>query len=432
MKTLGIIGLLAAAMSAGCGGGEMSDTSERHVRPGERRGGFILNFRGAAKGNRFRVNSPDTSEGPYADRREAKQSGRMRITVGDDLAHVAGADLYLELWGGHPGVRDKRFTLNKQGEYVLPEVGAARKNCTYSYPDIPLNLADLRTGANTLQFTCDKGSTFWGHYIVSAATIRLFADGDHPRLAGAGLEGFSATVTATPGEGESMRLGLDCAPEMRKRIASVEYQAHYTGYDENGNGEGLDWHGFTKDHSPMAIAGVGEGPRFEASWDLSMVPDQADMSVRALVRFKDQPQITYHTAALGGLATPPREQRVSLCGATDLPHPFWSRAGKKPACSIPLEVDPAEIRRAQLHLIVWEGGRGKVRHPLSLNGHDLPTPDWKGRHEPIYAILEIDPALLRRGDNRVQMHSDTEHHGIEVCLPGPALMIRTVPNPAQR
>ena len=83
-------------------------------------------------GNRFRVNSPDTAEGRFKDRPEAKMTGLMTIDVDDDLTHATAAGLYLELWGGHPGVVNKRVTLNGLSEYALPEVGAAEKNCTYS------------------------------------------------------------------------------------------------------------------------------------------------------------------------------------------------------------------------------------------------------------------------------------------------------------
>ena len=82
------------------------------------------------------------------------------------------------------------------------------------------------------------------------------------------------------------------------------------------------------------------------------------------------------------------------------------------------------MERAQLHIVVWEGGRGNVEHPLTLNGSPVPTPDWGGRHDLLYTVIEIDPRALR-ADNEVAVFSDTEHHGIEVCLPGPALIVRT-------
>ena len=92
-----------------------------------------------------------------------------------------------------------------------------------------------------------------------------------------------------------------------------------------------------------------------------------------------------------------------------------------------LDVEPARIERAQLHITVWDGGKGEVAHPLSLNGRALPTPQWRGRHDLLYTVIDLDPSDLRKGANEVLLHSDTEHHGIEVCLPGPALVVRIEP-----
>jgi hypothetical protein len=43
----------------------------------------------------------------------------------------------------------------------------------------------------------------------------------------------------------------------------------------------------------------------------------------------------------------------------------------------------------------------------------------------LYRQITVDPRVLVRGDNWVRVLSDTEHHGIEVLLPGPALVVRT-------
>jgi hypothetical protein len=388
-------------------------------------GEFFREFWFKASGNRFRVNSPDTATGPYRDRPEAKQTGRMAIAVDDNLSQVGRADLYLELWGGHPGVADKRFTLNGKSTYAMPEVGSAASHCTYSYPTIPLKLDELVRGENALQFTCDKGETFWGHYIVRAACVRLALRGTHPTLAQAGLAGFAARIRAVPCQAETLMLTLECPDEMRDKIASVEFQGRYDGYDENGNREGNDWHGFTKDGAPAGLIAVADMPPFDAVfWDLSMVPDQKNMAVRAVVRFKKPADLAYVTPEAVGLGTPARKARVRLFGAADLPRPFWSREDKKRTCTVQLDADPARIERAQLHIAVWDGGRGKVPAPLSLNGAALAVPNWVGDHSLIYSRLDVAPSLLKRGANEVLVHSDTEHHGIEVCLPGPALVVR--------
>jgi len=58
-----------------------------------------------------------------------------------------------------------------------------------------------------------------------------------------------------------------------------------------------------------------------------------------------------------------------------------------------------------------------------LNGVPLVVAG-NGRHDVLYQVLPLDPSILRKGENRFEVFSDTEHHGIEVLLPGPALMVR--------
>jgi len=387
-------------------------------------GGFVRSFAYVGKGNAFRVNSPDTATGRYRDRPEARQTGKLTLRIDEDPGACRGAELYLELWGGHPGVARKRFTVNGKGAYPLPEVGAAAGHCTYSYPVVPLKLSDLVAGENVFQFACDKGRAFWGHYLLRTACVRLALAPGHPSVRRAGLTGFKAAVSARPGGGETIKLSLDCPADLRKRIASVAYRGKYRGYDENGDGDSEDFHGFTKDLKPVGVIAVAAGPAFGADWDLSMVPDGKQLAVRAVVRFKGADDLSFVTDPLTGVPFPRRDGRVKLICAKDLPKPFWSRAGREKTCTLTLDDDPARVERAQLHVTVWDGGKGKVAAPLRLNGKALPTPRWRGRHDLLYTVIDLDPSALRKGANEVRVHSDTAHHGIEVCLPGPALVVR--------
>src|SRR5205823_1392534 len=117
-------------------------------------------------------------------------------------------------------------------------------------------------------------------------------------------------------------------------ISSVEYEGYYDGYDENGNLESLDWHGFTKNRVAVAILGVSKTPPFSFIWDLAMVPNQANMSVRGTLHFQNQSNLVYLTAATRNLRTPRRQMKVALYSARDLPRPFWSRADQKQSCTI--------------------------------------------------------------------------------------------------
>ena len=387
-------------------------------------GQFVRSFCHSDRSNRFRVNSPDTATGRYRDRWEAKQTGEMKLVVDEDLSNVREAEMYLELWGGHPGVANKRFSLNAKSTYALPEVGAADENCTYSYPAVPLEVDELVRGTNTIQFACDKGETFWGHYLIRAACVRLYLEDGHSALGDAGLAAFEARVTVHDALEETILLKLQCDRTWLDRIASVEFQGRYRGYDENGDGCDDDWHGFTKDLEPVGVIAVVDEAPFEATWDLSMIPAFSDLAVRAVVRFRDLPYVAYVTGVTQNLPVPERWARVQLVYSNDLPRPFWSRADRVRSCTIVLDEKPARIERAQLHINVWDGGKGTVGRPLTLNGHALETADWQGRHDLIYTVIELEPAILKKGANRVAIRSDTEHHGIEVCLPGPALIVR--------
>jgi len=364
---------------------------------------------------RFRVNSPDAVlHASFGKRPEAFASGMMQIQFAEDLFELEGAELALDMWGGHPGTASKRVTLNGRSTYLLEETGTAAKHCTHQHSSIQLKVTDLVRGYNALQFACDSGTSFWGHFIVDSACLRARLKDTHPNLKSAGLGGCRYAVKARA-EGEKVMLALDSTAECLGKVDGVDYQGWWAGYNENGMTEAAGWHGFTKNRASVGYLG-GE-------WDLRMVPDQQEMKARAWVRFKGLQDVVYRTASVEGLRTPQRGARVRVMKATELPAPFWSRAGRKQQAAIELDVDPAEIEEARLQVVLWDGGAGTVKSPFKLNGHAVDVLG-AGRHDVLWRDVKIDPRLLVKGKNVVELLSDTEHHGIEVLLPGPALLVR--------
>ena len=181
----------------------------------------------------------------------------LQIRMREDLRLLRGAELDLELWGGHPGTTNRRVTVNGRTTYALPGV-AGDTQCTHMYPRLALKITDLVDGYNALQFACDQGTSFWGHFIVDEACLRAVLKEDHPDLTAAGLSGFRASVRATPSStgAEAIQLVLDGVEDKRDTIESVDYEGYYDGYDENGDGRTRDWHGFHKKRRPVAIVGT--------------------------------------------------------------------------------------------------------------------------------------------------------------------------------
>lgn len=375
--------------------------------------------------SRLRVNDPEAVIGSYSQRSEVRSNGLMQILTEEDLMLLESADLYIELWGGHPGTTSKRVTPNGRTTYFIEDVGTTNENCTYSYPVIPLEITDLVNGYNAFQFACDKGNSFWGHFLIDNACLRAGLKSDHPDLEKMGLAGFPAFVQAIPKEGvETIALSLACPRSFTETISSVEYHGFYNGYDENGDTFFRDWHGFTKNREPAAILGTSDRRPYNISWDTSMLPEQSNMAVRAIVHFKEHPNLIYITHPTENLQTPQRDNlRVILLRSYDLPTPFWSRANNKKTCTLEMNINPKQIEKAQLHINTWDGGRGTIENYFTLNGHPLKAAG-EGKHDLIYSILDIEPAWLHRGANQIELLSDTEHHGIEVMLPGPVLIVR--------
>ena len=71
---------------------------------------------------------------------------------------------------------------------------------------------------------------------------------------------------------------------------------------------------------------------------------------------------------------------------------------------------------------IWDGGEGKVKEPFKINGHPYSMTSRKAVHDVVFTIAEVNPEHLKPGKNQINLLSDTEHHGIEVLLPGPVLI----------
>jgi hypothetical protein len=377
-----------------------------------------------ATNSRFRVNAPEVVLHPtFAVRPEVRSSGMMQIRVEEDLRAIEGVELSLEIWGGHPGTLHKRVTPNGRTTYWFPETGTAAGHCTHQYPVFRLKVTDLAPGYNALQFACDQGPSFWGHFIVEQACIRTIVPAGHADIRKLGLEGFSAAVIAEPRSGED-RVEVSLRLSDPGRVARVEYQGYYEGYDENGNGESKDWHGFTKARAPVGFLGAADQPPFRCQWDTSMLAAQKDMAVRATLHLKDAANLTFETAPATGVAMPSgRTAAVKVFPTAQKPAPFWSRANNLKRATIPVDIDPARVERAELHTVSWDGGSGNVKEYFKLNGRHMEIAG-RGRHDVLYTVLPVAPGGLRKGVNEIELLSGTEHHGIEILEPGPALVVR--------
>ena len=340
----------------------------------------------------LRVNDTELSlHENFGKRPEAKANGLMLVDVDEDLFRLDHAELRLDLWGGHPGTAHKRFTPNGKEPYSIPEVGAETRNCVYSYPTINLKVGHLVSGVNAFQFTCDRGSSFWGHFIIDAAAVRCVLKNDHPDLEEAGLDRFEAEVMLGNGDNvlaETTKVSISVPEEFAESIVSVDYFGRYLGFDDTGNGAENDWHGFThKGQHRNHIGSASESP-FTVEWDTSMIPSQPKpVAIRAVVHLKEG--FHYATDNLDGLTFPAARKEIRMHRCSIMPVPFWSRASRENKAQIELPDDISSLKRAQLMIKIWDGGEGGVKEPFKINARPYSITSGKSVHDVVFTILDV-------------------------------------------
>lgn len=413
---------------------------------------------------RLRVNDRDVSLHPeFGGRSEATANGMALIDVPDDLRSVAAAELVLELWGGHPWTTHKRVTLNGHQTYCLPADGTDLGHCAYTFPRIPVGVGDLVRGTNVLQFACDRGRGFWGHYIVDNICLRLYYD-DPPETArerpaandggatdcdlsqegvarrshagGMGITGSLGLSVCCDGgiylevgpacdESLGRRNGKELAADALRSIDRVDYFARYSGYAALGGVSPISfsYQGGTKNRLAYGHLGGSAEPPFAVGPVLTRaLPQPAPVSLAAVATTIDGGAVVlgYAFAVLRhqsdeGILAMPYESSV----------PFWTRADKAKTARIDVPADvAAHITSAHLRLRLWNGGAGSVEHPVQLNGEPVDCGISGAPHDLVDVDVPLRDGLVRAGTNVLTVHSNTEHHGIEVLLPGPALEIR--------
>jgi hypothetical protein len=193
------------------------------IQPGEIYREYSVNMR---SGDKWRVTDPNAE---HPDAANFLPNPVLSINI-DDLDKSVRAEVLLDIWGGHIGTTGRKFSFNNQ-EWIdipLPSTGT-NLDCyiTQFNVTIDLPLEDLVEGQNTFKGTSGGQLCHdfgWGHYL---------------------------------------------------------------GYDEDGDGEYIDWH---RDYHGIEISGhIGtkKSAPWQFSWNTRYVPDQESKSMSFLASTED-------------------------------------------------------------------------------------------------------------------------------------------------
>lgn len=349
-----------------------------------------------------------------------------------NLHGAVRAELTMHHWVGHSGTKGQQIILNREHRIEIPVneflVGMPYGRVQYlndSNPVIEVPIEWLRDGDNTIQGTIApeyQGKHWWGQWGWYWISLRIWCSEDQAVVPHANV------VVDVPGKtitGESIVLRIESARE--EAIESVEFFARYHGYDEDGDNKFYDWHGFnvTPDRAEGSVGQDSNAP-FSATWDVTWIPDQEPgaISFIAIIRYGEN---TYRiTQPVEGFSLE-RSHSVQMVAAENFPITLVrNRIEASSLLFIPEEIPLDKVTAARLLIRTWNGENHEHGStPLRFNRGDYHSGLIKGANH-FYALDDapIDPAWLNQGENQLFLYSDTVHHGCEVLVPGPAILLR--------
>ncbi len=391
-------------------------------QPGDIYREYAVNLR---SGDNWRVTDPKaTNPGAAA----FLPNPTLSISI-DDMDQAVRAEVLMDIWGGHPGTSGKKFRFNANDWMDIPHVPTleSRPKCYMTEYNVILDLPleYLQEGANTFDGTsggqiCNNFN--WGQWGWYVMMVRVYYHPDKAHTIGQIIQ---------PASGDTIRddSDINVAPADSGSVSLIQILGHYYGYDENGDGIYKDWHRAYHGKDITGHIGTIEASPFQQRWNTRYVPDQEARAVSLMARIKDTSGIWFVSDIVDSISLQrPDSLKVHMYTPVGVTQDFWVRAGNTKQCYIHIDTLDQGME-ARLYHRTWNAGDdeaagGSIDKPLLVNEHSYKC--YGNNH--FFALSSVPLAFgdLKSGLNDIAYTSDTQHHGIEVLWPGPAIVIRFV------
>jgi uncharacterized repeat protein (TIGR02543 family) len=364
----------------------------------------------------------------------------LAFEIPDDFSQASKVEIYLDLWRNHTG-QSARFSLN-EGPPHAPDVGYDWSRTPY-IAEIPKS--ELQQGTNTI--------TLWhaaGGYHVHDISFRIHYDDGHPLLPGSGSDvtppdGQLTSIVASngtflPATGGTLVVDDDQvtlnATASGGDVKFVEFHAYYDGYDEDNDGEFLDWHNLGRNNfhpggtSPRPYGGTIDhigtdtGAPYAATWDLPHIQDQSGVTFKIRV-VDDAGNVREAAGGVSADFTLSRTDTVETYLIPDFHDAVLHHGGTYPDIVtrfIDLPDDLSDVSQAYVIGAYW-------RNPyVSVNDNPQFTAFVSGEDSWALSIREIPLSYLQPGSNEIE-YAYNSGFGEFIEEPGPMIVLRRTPPP---
>jgi hypothetical protein len=360
---------------------------------------------------------------------------------GVETANALRAEMVVSLWGGHIGTTPKWFYFN--GSRVnIPELQTTPTNgeCYASEFNVTVDIpVGSLSYSNTIQGDAGTQTCYgfgWPQWLWYGVILRVYYNPtsvSHPTgqitsPASASTFGENPTVAVATGGSVS--------------ADRVDVLAYYDGYDTDGDGVFQEYHhDYHKINDPAGPqirnhvgTATGSGPNFQVPWNTSQVPDQQVGSVKLIARIRGTNGLWYVTQPVDNLSLFRQGASIRFYKPQNVPEAYWAQyyqGGYKTSnVTVPSSDRLGDGTAAWFHVRTWNGNNEAfLTPPQDLDYHvrinNYYFPQFGSGHSYSYDVLTVPVPDLNSGSNLIEFYAKTANdHGIEVCWPGPAVMVR--------
>lgn len=343
-----------------------------------------------------------------------------------DLENAIKAEMSVEYWGGHIGTSEQKFRVNGNDWIYIPQPHntPGRPECYHrtilGNESVPIPLNQLRNGYNEFQFTAGPQichSFDFGFYWIYAFTVRIYyeASTSHPE---------GKVISPSPGTQISDNAEIKAiVTNSSIPIKQVDFIGYFEDFDWDGNGIYRQWHYQTRYGRMTHIIGTSTSSPYSVTWHNAWVPDQ-EKPVKIMARIMDKSGICFMTSVVDDLTLVRKGYSVKMYKPYDVPENFSVRIGRRKSCKIKITDELSKTKAARLVVSTWSGKTDDgALHEIGINGKRI-SDNFGIFHDYSFDVLHVPLDYLKKGVNEVYIHSEFEHHMMEVNWPGPVLLIK--------